>query len=155
LTVPKVLEPGENQAVDAAVVCGGLLLLVLRGDGGGWALPGGMVEPGEDDIDAMSRELREETGVMPATEPELIGGRVDVDDPRNTPNAWITTQLGVFVMDVQPDAVGADDAVDACWVVLGTPGFVDDQLQAATGTGLYPAHVPLVQAVAARFGVHR
>lgn len=153
--MPKVLKPGENEAVDAAVVCGGSLLLILRGDGGGWAFPGGMVEPGEDDAAAVLRELREETGVVPDAAPEFLDERRLVDDPRNTDTSWITTRLGVFDVPVQPVAVGADDAVDACWVVLGQPGFVDAQLRAATGAGLYPAHVPLVQAVAARFGVHR
>ncbi len=153
--MPSQLKPGENRAVDAAVVCGGLLLLVLRGDGGGWALPGGMVEPGEDDVSAMLRELREETGVVPDVLPEFLGVRRDVDDPRNTPVSQITTRLGVFELAVQPAAVAAGDATDVCWVVLGKPGFVDDQLRAASGTGLYPAHSPLVEAVAARFGVHR
>jgi ADP-ribose pyrophosphatase YjhB (NUDIX family) len=47
--VPNTLSPGENRAVDAAVVDGTYLLLIRRGDGGGWAIPGGMVESGEND----------------------------------------------------------------------------------------------------------
>jgi 8-oxo-dGTP diphosphatase len=53
----------------------GRLLLIRRANDPGaglWSLPGGRVEPGESDIEAVARELREETGldVIPGT---LIG----------------------------------------------------------------------------------
>jgi ADP-ribose pyrophosphatase YjhB (NUDIX family) len=53
----------------------GRLLLIKRGHEPGrglWSLPGGRVEPGESDAQALIRELREETGL--SVEPgELIG----------------------------------------------------------------------------------
>ncbi len=42
------------------------LLMVLRGrppGAGLWSVPGGRVEPGESDAEALVRELREETGL--------------------------------------------------------------------------------------------
>ncbi|HEV2779964.1 MAG TPA: NUDIX domain-containing protein [Actinophytocola sp.] len=41
----------------------GRLLLARRADTGNWELPGGKVEPGESAVDAVVREVAEETGV--------------------------------------------------------------------------------------------
>jgi 8-oxo-dGTP diphosphatase len=41
----------------------GWVLLIRRGDGSGWSLPGGMMEPGERIADCVMREAREETGL--------------------------------------------------------------------------------------------
>ncbi|MEU8310682.1 NUDIX domain-containing protein [Actinomadura sp. NPDC048955] len=58
---------GENRAVDPIVIAGTgryqRVLLIRRSDCGAWALPGGMVEPGESAPAALVRELAEETGV--------------------------------------------------------------------------------------------
>ena len=42
---------------------GGELLLMRRSDNGMWGLPGGYMEPGESLVEAVAREVREETGV--------------------------------------------------------------------------------------------
>jgi 8-oxo-dGTP diphosphatase len=51
---------------------GRLLLLRHAYDGGRWGLPGGRMEPGEDPLDCVVRETREETGLEVAVE-HLIG----------------------------------------------------------------------------------
>lgn len=38
-------------------------LLIRRADNGNWELPGGLVEPGEELMGAVAREVKEETGV--------------------------------------------------------------------------------------------
>lgn len=53
-------------AVSAAIFRGGLVLLVKRGrppSADVWSLPGGHIEPGETALDAVNRELREETAI--------------------------------------------------------------------------------------------
>ena len=41
----------------------GWVLLIRRGDGRGWSLPGGIMEPGERIVDCAVREAWEETGL--------------------------------------------------------------------------------------------
>ena len=48
------------------------LLLHRRGDNRLWSLPGGMIEPGEDILEAAAREVREETGFTVRLE-RLVG----------------------------------------------------------------------------------
>lgn len=63
-------EPGSSariQCVGAVISDGaGRLLLILRGHEPGkglWSIPGGRIEPGETDEQAVIREVREETGL--------------------------------------------------------------------------------------------
>ena len=64
----RVVTGGERvvPCVGAVVLDDGRLLLVRRGrepSRGLWSLPGGRVEPGESEADAVVREVREETGL--------------------------------------------------------------------------------------------
>ncbi|MEU7528816.1 NUDIX hydrolase [Saccharothrix sp. NPDC042600] len=90
----------------------GRLLLVRRANPPGeglWSIPGGRVEPGEDDRAAVIREIREETGLS-VTVGELIGsvtrpavhGLYDIHD---------------YACQVRSGVLRAgDDAAEARWV---------------------------------------
>ena len=91
----------------------GCLLLIKRGhdpEAGKWSLPGGRIEPGETDAQALVREMREETGltVLPgpllgAVERPGPGGRIiDIRDYAATVTGGTLT--------------AGDDAADARWV---------------------------------------
>jgi 8-oxo-dGTP diphosphatase len=66
--------------VGAAIIEGGRLLAAQRADppelAGGWEFPGGKVEAGETEQDALVRECREELGIEVSA-----GGRVGGDCP--------------------------------------------------------------------------
>jgi 8-oxo-dGTP diphosphatase len=91
----------------------GRLLLIQRGhdpDAGLWSLPGGRIEPGETDEQALVREMREETGLT--VRPGPLVGAVSRPGP------------GGSVLDIRDYAatvtegalIAGDDAADARWV---------------------------------------
>ena len=68
----------KTESVELTVLClvhrGDLLLLQDRSkpDWRGWTMPGGHVEPGESIVDAVVREMQEETGLT-ILQPKLCG----------------------------------------------------------------------------------
>lgn len=64
--------PGERVRVQAVLRGEAGVLLVMRRELRGWELPGGRAEPGEDEHEALVRELREETGLEVAID-GLVG----------------------------------------------------------------------------------
>jgi ADP-ribose pyrophosphatase len=67
------------------------MLAVQRRDNGQWAIPGGMVDKGEEVSKTLARELEEETGVVLDMSKGHLIYRGYIDDPRNTDNAWMET----------------------------------------------------------------
>jgi 8-oxo-dGTP diphosphatase len=106
--------------VSAALLRDGCLLAARRTEppalAGGWELPGGKVEPGETDEEALVREIREELGVDVA-----LGARVGGDWPlgRYVMRVWLATVAG----GGEPAAVEQHDAVT--WVRLDDIGSVE------------------------------
>lgn len=60
----------EPVSVKAVIVEEGLVLL-LANDRGEWELPGGRLDPGESETDALVREIDEELGVAATVGPRL------------------------------------------------------------------------------------
>jgi ADP-ribose pyrophosphatase YjhB (NUDIX family) len=117
----------------------GRLLLIKRGHEPGaglWSLPGGRVEPGETDTEALVREMREETGLVVQAGPLL--GRVRRpahDRPRAAAGGRDNTVLDIrdYAATVTGGTLRAgDDAAQARWVAVSelpgmaiTEGLVD------------------------------
>lgn len=116
-TADKLWYSGANYTVDSLVVSGSSLLLIRRSDNGKWALPGGFIDAGETALTAGGRELFEETGLALDEKPaEIYRGLVD--DPRNTPSAWIETVALLWRVDRPSPVRAGDDAAAAGWFSL-------------------------------------
>jgi ADP-ribose pyrophosphatase YjhB (NUDIX family) len=92
----------------------GRLLLVRRGhapSAGLWSVPGGRVEAGESEVEAVVRETAEETGLRVRPERVLGQVRIDGDGVVFTVTDWVCTLL-----DPGQQPVAGDDAADVAFV---------------------------------------
>jgi len=114
----------------------GRLLLIKRGHEPGkgqWSIPGGRVEPGETDEQAVIREVREETGL--AVRPgRLIGAA------RHAAPGEVVLDIRDYAATVTGGALAAgDDADDARWAdraaLAGLP-LTDGLAEALTDWGV-------------------
>jgi 8-oxo-dGTP diphosphatase len=98
--------------VGAVLTDGGRILLIRRGhepEAGRWSLPGGRVEPGETDDQALVREVREETGL------EVTAGRLAGAVDRALPGGGVLA-IRDYVATITGGTLAAgDDADDARW----------------------------------------
>ena len=107
-------QPAHVQCVGAVIRDeAGRMLLIKRGHEPGkglWSVPGGRIEPGETDEEAVVREVREETGLDVECGP-LLGG---IERPGL---AETTLQIRDYYAVVTGGELAAgDDAADVGWV---------------------------------------
>lgn len=92
---------------------GGRLLLIRRGhdpEAGRWSLPGGRVEPGESDQQAVIREIREETGLEVRCD-QLVGAAA------RPWSADAVLEISDYAATVTGGRLAAgDDAAEVRWV---------------------------------------
>lgn len=137
---------------------------IKRKDCGEWAIPGGMVDPGEKISSTLKREFGEEAMnslQKSRTEAQELEKQLHklfsqehfvvykgyVDDPRNTDDAWMETEVVNYheetgeVMAHLPLEAG-DDAKKVRWV------DINDKIK------LYASHSQFIQLVAEKRGAH-
>lgn len=136
---------------------------IQRRDTSEWALPGGMVDPGEHVSVTLRREFMEEaldSGTLGSKDKDTIEKQLKaffdngkeiykgyVDDPRNTDNAWMETVAYLFHDDTgkqigQFQLKAGDDAKALQWM------DIDESLN------LYASHKMFLMLAAKRIGAH-
>ena len=117
----------------------GRLLMIKRGHEPGaglWSIPGGRIEPGETDAEALVREMLEETNLT--VEPGRLLGRVQRPGPDGTV---------IDIRDYAATVTGGtprpgDDAADLRWVAAAEMDFLEiteGLIEALTGWGVLGA----------------
>jgi len=136
-TLGAAVERAPLEVVQGVVAAEGGVLLAVRWELRGWELPGGSLEPGECDAEALRREIAEEVGLV-----------VEVGEPVGT---YVRTGFRPHTARVY-----------RCRVVSGTPAPGDEAeavgwfSPAAPPDGVLPwCRQPLADAAAGLSDVHR
>lgn len=113
----------------------GRLLLVRRANEPGrglWSLPGGRVEPGETDEQAVVREVAEETGLVVMA--GALVGRLRI--PTSTGDEYDVADYACAV--VGGTVASATDALDAAWLDPRTVPTTPRLVEILSGWGVLP-----------------
>ena len=111
-------------AVGAIAVDHDRLLMVRRGRGpaqGTWSVPGGRVYKGETLAEAVTRELREETGLEGVCGPFIGWAELLGDEPTGSGLHVVILDFEVTIVDDAEPTPG-DDAAEVAWVDLHDVG---------------------------------
>lgn len=133
------LDPGMVQVVVGALVREGKVLLGHRRPDKHaipdvWDLPGGVVEPGESEPDALARELREELGVQVTSAAHLCRVVVGPDHEPAHLSAWL-----VGTWEGTPTNVAPEEHVDIGWFAAeDLPPLVHPRVRAAVVEAMDP-----------------
>ena len=113
--------------VGAAIIRDGCVLSAQRAEppllAGLWEFPGGKVEPGETEPEALVRECREELGLELAVH-ERVGPEVPVADGRLLLRVWSATVLGGEIALVEHTAtrwLGPEQIDEVDWIAADAP----------------------------------
>lgn len=120
---------------DAVVIQGDHVLMIRRGNHpyrGKLAFPGGFVDPDERVVDAIFRELGEETKLkVPSAVLRMSLLRVDYfDAPYRDPRGRIVTWAGLIFLDPQPPEAMTDPRDIAKYLALPRVTAADDAAEA-------------------------
>ncbi|GAB3986442.1 (deoxy)nucleoside triphosphate pyrophosphohydrolase [Actinoallomurus acanthiterrae] len=122
----RIERPVPPLVVGAAIIDRGRLLAAQRAEppelAGGWEFPGGKVEPGETEQDALVRECREELGIDVS-----VGRRVGGDSPLH--NGMVMRVWTAAIVDGVPEArehvalrwLTAAEVFDVPWLPADIP----------------------------------
>jgi 8-oxo-dGTP diphosphatase len=154
-------------AVTAVVLDGRRRVLLLRrADTGRWALPGGIMEPGEEVAESVVREVLEETSVR--VRPERITGvytHAGVVHHNGDRSCYVVTGFRCSVVEGEP-RVNDDESLEVAWSALDDlppldptqQELLDDALRedpVAAFRRLPPSAVPPAEAEASAEGPYR